>query len=147
MIRLPSRLGAALAIAFGLAAGGGALAQVSTTASSTPYHYTSAASTNSTLVSTGAHTLYALTITGLNTTAAYVRLYDSAAAPTCSSATGAVHSYLVIGSATTQGGLVVPIGAAGEAYLNGLGFCITGGPTDTDNTAAVAGVLVNASYK
>jgi hypothetical protein len=99
------------------------------------------------LVSTGAHTLYTLNLTGLNTTAAYVRVYDTATAPTCSSATGAVHSFLVLGSATAQGGLNYPLPAQGEAYANGLAFCITGGAADTDNTSAVAGVIVNGTYK
>ena len=112
-----------------------------------PYHYISTASTNSTLISTGAHTLYDLQITGLNTVAAYVRIYDTAGAPTCSSATGASHTYLVIGSATAQGGMVVPIPSQGEAYVNGLAFCITGGSADTDNTNAPVGVIVNAAFK
>ena len=118
-----------------------------TTGGATPYHSISTAGTNSTLISTGAHTLYSLTITGLNSTAAYVRIYDTTAAPTCSSATGAMHTYPVIGSATAQGGMIVPLPSQGEAYINGLGFCITGGSADTDNSAAVAGVIVNASFK
>ena len=118
-----------------------------TTGGATPYHLISAAGTNSTLISTGAHTLYSLTVTGLNSTAAYVRVYDTATNPTCSSATGAMHTYPVIGSATAQGGMIVPLPAQGEAYINGLGFCITGGSADTDNSAAVAGVIVNASFK
>jgi hypothetical protein len=118
-----------------------------TTGGATPYHATTAASANSTLISTGAHTLYTLSLTGLNTTAGWLRLYDTAGAPTCSSATGAVHSYLVIGSATQQGGQVVPLPAHGEAFSNGLAYCFTGGSADTDNTSGPAGVMINLSYK
>lgn len=117
------------------------------TGGATPFHATSTASTNCALVSTGPHTLYSLVLTGLNTTAGYVRLYDTAGVPTPSSATGAVHSLLVIGSATAQGGLVVPIPDVGEAYLLGLAYCITGGSADTDASNGPVGILVNGMYK
>jgi len=118
-----------------------------TTGGATPYHLITANTTNSTLISTGAHTLYDLELTGLNTSAGYLRLYDSASAPTCSSATGAVKTLLVIGSATQQGGIIVPLPPQGVAFVNGLAYCFTGGPTDTDNTAGPAGALINLDYK
>ena len=117
-----------------------------TTGGATPYHVASAATTNSTLISTGAHTLYSLVLINTTATIYYLRVYDQAAAPTCSSATGAVHSYPIPAN-TTGSGMVIPFGTVGEAYASGFGFCITGGGSDTDNTAAAAGVYVNASYK
>lgn len=121
--------------------------QAITTGGATPYHLITAASTNSTLISTGAHTLLSLQLSGLNATAGWLRAYDLAAAPTCSSSTGAVHSWPVIGSATQQGGLIIALPAQGEAYLLGLAFCFTGGSADTDNTSGPSGVSINASYK
>jgi hypothetical protein len=118
-----------------------------TSGGATPYHFISTASTNSTLVSTGAHTLYAFSATGLNTTVGYVRVYDTASAPTCSSATGASYTFGVIGSATVLGGQNFPIPAQGILITNGLAFCVTGGSADTDNTPAPAGVIINAAYK
>lgn len=113
----------------------------------TPYHYISVASTNSTLVSTGAHTLYTLIVHGLNTTAGYVRLYDSGAAPTCSSATGAVMTLAVVATSGNEGGEPLPIPPQGIAFSNGLAFCITGGAADTDNTSAPTGIIIAAAYK
>jgi hypothetical protein len=117
-----------------------------TTGGATPYHYISTATTNATLVSTGAHTLYAFSATGLNTTAGYVRVADSASTPNCATATF-IYSFGVIGSATVLGGQNFPIPAQGIAITNGLAFCITLNPADTDNTAGPAGIIVNAAYK
>jgi hypothetical protein len=35
----------------------------------------------------------------------------------------------------------------GKAFTTGIGFCITGGASSTDNTNAAAGVYVSALYK
>lgn len=126
---------------------GGVSVTAVTTGGATPYHFITTASTNATLISTGAHTLYSLTVTGLNSTAGYVRIYDLAGAPTCSSSTGAVHTYPVIGSATQQGGMIIPLPSQGELYANGIGFCATGGSADNDNTSGPSGIVINASYK
>lgn len=126
---------------------GGVSVTAVTTGGATPYHFITTASTNATLISTGAHTLYSLTVTGLNATAGYVRIYDLAGAPTCSSSTGAVHTYPVIGSATQQGGMIIPLPSQGELYANGIGFCATGGSADNDNTSGPSGIVINASYK
>jgi hypothetical protein len=118
----------------------------STTGGATPYHLASAATTNSTLISTGAHSLYNLSVINTTATLYYLRVYDQAAAPTCSSATGAVHSYPIPAS-TTGAGFTFNLGAPGEAYALGIGFCITGGGADTDVTSAATGVYLNLSYK
>lgn len=116
-----------------------------TTGGATPYHYLSTASTNSTLVSTGAHSLYEVTLINTTATLYYLRLYDATSAPTCSSGTGVVHTYPIPASASGAGVAVsVPFGVA---FTNGLSFCLTGGIADTDNTNAATGVAVNLSYK
>jgi hypothetical protein len=119
-----------------------------TTGGCTPYNLSggSAASTNATSIKGSAGTLCHLTVISTSATLAYLRLYDSASAPTCSSATGAKHSYPVPAS-NTGAGVAIPLGPFGEAYANGIGFCLTGGGADTDNTSAPIGVFVNASFK
>ncbi len=117
-----------------------------TTGGSTKYGYQSAASTNSTLVSAGAHTLHQLTLINTTATIYYLRLYDAALAPTCSSGTNFAYT-IPIPASTSGAGVSVPLGPFGQAFTNGLAFCLTGGPTGTDNTAAATGVFLIASYK
>lgn len=119
-----------------------------TTGGCTPYHLSggTAASNNSTNIKSSAGTLCSLTAINTTATVYYLRMYNSAAAPTCSSATGAVHTYPIPASATGAG-LTIPLGAFGEAYGTGIGFCVTGGGADTDNTSAATGVYIEASYK
>lgn len=117
------------------------------TGGATPYYLSggSAASTNSTNIKASAGTLYTLTVVSTSATLAYLRMYDSASAPTCSSATGAVHSYPIPAS-TTGAGLTITF-PVGELYASGIGYCLTGGGTSTDNTNATTGIYINASYK
>lgn len=84
----------------------------------------------------------------VNTTAtlAYVRLYNLSSAPTCSSATGFVESIPVAASATGAG-ISFNYAPTGQAFATGIGWCITGGGSSTDNTNAVAGVYVKLGYK
>ncbi len=73
------------------------------TGACTPIHYLSAVSTNSTNVKASAGTLCSVTIINNTATAASFRLYDTASAPTCSSATGAVANYGVQANTTSPG--------------------------------------------
>ena len=111
----------------------------------TPYHYLSAASNNATLVSSGAHTVYALALINTTATVYYFRLYDSGSAPSCSSATGVVDNLPVPANANGAG-VVIPL-EVGASLANGLAFCLTGGGGDNDNSDAAAGVYVNLWYK
>lgn len=117
-----------------------------TTGGCTPYGYQSAASNNATSVATGARTLCGLTAINTTGTLQYLRLYNVSGAPTCSSATGFLYTVPVPAS-TTGAGAALPLGPFGQAFSAGLSFCITGGPTSTDNTNATTGIFVVASYK
>lgn len=114
----------------------------------TPYHLAggTAASTNSTSIKGSAGTLCHLVAISTSATVVYLRVYNSASAPTCSSATGATHTYPVPASATGAG-VVVALGPFGEAFTTGIGFCVTGGGSDTDNTNAVTGIYIEGSFK
>jgi hypothetical protein len=110
----------------------------------TPKYLTSAASTNSTSVKATAGTLY--TVSAVNTTGTlyYLRLYNSTAAPTCSSATDFVET-IPVPASTTGAGYVRDI-SVGEAFSQGIGFCLTGGGSSTDNTNAATGVYLTLLY-
>lgn len=115
------------------------------------YHLSggTAASTNSASIKGSAGNLLAMVALNTTTTVYYLKLYDSSSAPTCSSASGIAHVYPIPPAAAAGGvgGFVVPIPVAGEGYSSGIGFCVTGGGSDTDNTNAATGVFIEASYK
>ena len=85
-------------------------------------------------------------IRAVNTTAtlAYLRLYNLTTDPTCSSATGFIESIPIPASATGAG--FIDPGPLGVAYTTGIGYCVTGGSGNTDNSAPVAGVFVSIFY-
>ena len=85
--------------------------------------------------------LWDVTIIQTTTTLGDFRLYDSASAPTCSSATGVVGNYPVQSNATSPG-LHLPF-PAGKKFVNGIAFCLTGAVADNDNTNFVTGVQLN----
>jgi hypothetical protein len=123
-----------------------ALVATATTTNATATCYLAAtASTNSTSCKGAAGNVYGLRATNTTSTPYYLRLYNSASAPTCSSATGFVESVLI--PANTLGSGVVESRPVGSAFSTGIGFCITGGASSTDNTNAADGVLVAVRYK
>lgn len=109
----------------------------------TPSGVTSAATTNSTNLKASAGRLMGMYLTNTTTTTYYIRFYNLAAAPTCSSATGYVFSMAVppAGAAGQAGGFSMPFGPTGLAFGTGIGYCITGGGTSTDNTSAATGIF------
>lgn len=121
-----------------------ASAQIGTGIGAQPVVYLSAATTNSTLVSAGWHTITSLTV--INTTASiyYLKLYDKATTPTCGTDTP-VQVYPIPAS-TAGNGISVPLGI-GLGFPTGMGFCLTGGIANNDTTAAVTGLVINIGYK
>lgn len=90
----------------------------------------------------------AMYIRAINTTAtlAYLRLYNLASAPTCSSATGFVES-IPIPASTSGAGFSESMAPFGQAFATGIGFCVTGGGSSTDNTNAGAAIYLKILYK
>lgn len=113
----------------------------------TPCYITSAASTNATNCRATPGRLMSGRIINTTSTIYYLRLYNLAAAPTCSSATGFVETIVVGHSSGAGGGTVFFNGPSGDAYSAGIGFCLTGGGSSTDNTNAATGVYVKLSHK
>lgn len=113
-----------------------------------PFHLVAAATTNSTLISTGNHVVSAVELGGIGTSPAYVKFYDKATAPNCN--TDPVIKTLIIPVASTAangaGSNVAP--PIGFQVQNGLGICVTGGIADNDNTAvSAASWIVNIDFR
>lgn len=121
------------------------VATATTTNASVPCYITSGASTNATNCKNGSGNIYGFDLLNTTATTYYLRLYNLAAAPTCSSATGFIRTIPIFGS-TSGGGISRDI-AVGEGYSTGISFCLTGGGSSTDNTNAATGVYVTIQYK
>lgn len=102
----------------------------------------STASTNATNCKASAGNWYGYDLINTTTTIYYLRLYNLATAPSCSSATGFIRTIPIppAGSAGQAAGAIrltdIPV-----QYSAGLGFCLTAGSTSTDNSNAAAGIF------
>lgn len=121
-----------------------ASAQVGTGIGAQPVYYLSAASTNSTLVSAGWHTVTSLTVINTTATIYYLKLYDKATAPTCGTDTP-VQNYPIPAS-TAGNGVTLPLGP-GLGFITGIGFCLVGGVAANDTSVAATGIVINMGYK
>jgi hypothetical protein len=110
-------------------------------AQSAPKHYLSAASTNSTLVLGRPSVLKMITAVNTTATLYYLKFYDKATAPTCN--TDVPKLTLPLPASATGGTPMVPDIGDGLIFTLGVGFCLTGGIADADNTAAATGVAIN----
>lgn len=108
------------------------------------YHVTTA-STNAINCKASAANFYGVRAVNASGTIAYLRLYNLAVAPTCSSATGFIESVPI--PAAAGGFPTVALEIIPTQYGTGIGFCVTGGGTSTDNTNAVAGTYIKIKYK
>ena len=104
------------------------------------------ASTNATSVKASAGVLHGGQAINTTGTIYYLRFYNLATAPTPSSATGFVLTVPVPAN-TTGAGVLLNFGPFGGAFSTGIAFCVTGGPTSTDNSNAASGVFVNLAYQ
>jgi hypothetical protein len=114
----------------------------------TPFTILTAASNNSTVLKASPGTLYSPTWVQTTTTPMDIRFYDTASAPTCSSATGMKLNYPAQSNAISPGGTPV-FPSAGITFVNGIGVCITGitGPlSNNDNTSAVVGLSLTGAF-
>lgn len=106
----------------------------------------SAASNNSTSIKASAGTLYSVTWLQTTTTLMSIRFYDTASAPTCSSATGMKLNFVAQSNAVAPGA-TISLGPAGIEFTGGIGACITGANANNDNTNAVTGLNLIYAYK
>jgi hypothetical protein len=109
-------------------------------------HYVAAtASTNAANVKASAGTVYHIAASNLTSTVYYLRMYNLATSPTCSSSTGFIET-IPIPASTAVGGRERET-VIGQAFTTGVAYCITGGPNNNDNTNAAVGVYVTIIYK
>ncbi len=105
-----------------------------------------AASTNATSVKASAGTLFEISVYNTGSTIAWLKLYNSASAPTCGSGTP-VGRYMIPGAASGGSGSNVSI-PLGKSFGTGIGFCVTTGIADADTGAVAATTYtVNLTYK
>jgi hypothetical protein len=114
---------------------------LSAVAQSAPKKYLSAATTNATLVKAGPSRV--TTIVAVNTGAAvyFLKLYNKATAPVCG--TDVPVMTIPVPFVSGNAAAVSIANANGIMFPLGVGFCLTGGIADNDNTAAATGVAVN----
>lgn len=105
----------------------------------TPYILNSAATTNGALILTGTSGLQAFYATNTGATAAFVKLYNKATAPTVGTDVPAMILYVPAAVSGVPGVCTLPIGFSGFRFALGLGIAITGAVGDSDTTAVAAG--------
>ena len=107
----------------------------------TPYVLVSAATTNATSVVASPCRVFGLTLTNVNASPRYVKLYDKASAPTVGTDTPK-HVYMLPGG----GGIEIER-RSGIDFELGLAFATTTGAAHSDTGAVAANeVLVNIDY-
>ncbi len=108
-----------------------------------PCYLQSAASTNSTSCKGSAGTFFGVRGINTTTTTYYLRMYNSSGAPTCSSSTNFVESIPIPpGPAASTASGIMGVTSLGIPYSTGIGYCLTGGGSSTDNTNAAPGVYL-----
>lgn len=107
----------------------------STTGGYTPFKLISAASTNATNIKASAGTIGYITASSINAAARYLKIYNTAGAPTVGTDVP-VHTFIIPGN-TAGTGTNIPLPGPGISMSTGISIAITTGITDAD-TGAVA---------
>lgn len=107
----------------------------------TNFNFTSAVGTNARSIVTSGRWLQEVTITNPTTTAAYLKVYDKATAPTVG--TDVPRFVISVPALST---VVTDWGANGKVTSNGIAVALTGGMPLMDVASAVAGIVVDGTY-
>lgn len=116
-----------------------------TPAAGTAYSLTTAATTNGALIITGAKKLTELTVSNPTATAAYLKLYNKATAPTVGTDVP-VMTIAVPATAAGVGEKSFNFGSLGKQFPLGIGIAVTAAAVATDTGVTVAGIQVHATY-
>lgn len=111
----------------------------------TTYNLVTTASTNAAIVKASAGMLYEITISNPTATAAYVKLYNKASAPTVGTDIP-VLTISVPATSTTTMPVAIPFGQVGKRFATGIAISCTAAAAATDTANAVAGIQINATY-
>jgi len=110
----------------------------------TIYSLESAATTNATNVKASAGKVHWMYVTNTNAAVRYMKVYDSASAPTAGSGTPVLR--LAIPAAATGAGFVFA-SASGLSFASGIGFTLVTGAGDSASTGVGADeIQVNIGY-
>lgn len=103
------------------------------------------ATTNATLVKSGAGQIYGIEVFNNSASIAYLKVYDTAWTPVAGAGTPAMRR-MVPGNSSGAGCIInIP---NGSSYNRGIGYTFTAGIADTDTTAVAASAfIVNILYK
>lgn len=107
----------------------------------TAYTLTTAATTNAAVVKASAGSVFEVTIANVTATAAYVKLYNKATAPTVGTDVPVLTIPAPAGA--TQ---VLNLGALGKRFAAGVAIAVTAAAAATDTGVTVAGIQVGATY-
>ena len=107
----------------------------------TPYFVNSAASTNGALILTGTSNVSSFYATNEGATAAYIKLYNKATAPTVGTDVPEMTIPVPAAVIGVPGVATIPIGFHGFRFALGLGIAITRNAVHTDTTAIGAGAV------
>ena len=105
----------------------------------TPYFLNSAATTNGALILTGTSNVSSFYATNEGATAAYIKLYNKATAPTVGTDVPEMTIPVPAAVSGVPGVAAIPIGFHGFRFALGLGIAITRNAVYTDTTAVGAG--------
>lgn len=111
------------------------------TATASSYSLTTTASTNAASVKASAGSLYEIAISNPTATAAYVKLYNKASAPTV----GTDVPVCTI-PAPANSFVAYPFTFLGKRFTTGIAIAVTAAITDADTAVAVAGVHIHGTY-
>jgi hypothetical protein len=119
---------------------------VAGTATTTPvtgtaYGLTTAATTNAASIKTSAGNVTEISISNLTAATIYVKLYNSATAPTAGA--GTPRTVIPVAAGAT---INIDYGPLGKRFETGIGITVTANAVITDATAVGAGALINATY-
>jgi hypothetical protein len=126
---------------------GGTGILATTTGGATPTFAIAPATPAGVNLKASAGTVYSVELWNIQTTPAYLKLYDSASAPTCGAGTPVKVLPIPVSSTAANGaGSNVTI-SVGAKFANGIGYCVTGALPNADTTALTANnVLVNIDW-
>lgn len=111
----------------------------------TTYNVVTTASTNAAFMKASAGNLYEITVSNPTATAAYVKLYNKASAPTVGTDVP-VMTIAIPATAAGVGEKSFHFGAVGKRFATGIAIAVTAAAAATDTANAVAGVQINATY-
>jgi hypothetical protein len=105
-----------------------------------------AANTTAIVITTKPGTVYSIDGFNNGTTLAYIKLYNAASA-TCGSGTPIARYMIPFGTSSAGGGFGIS-NINGDAYVNGITMCVTGGIADNDTTNPTnSEYIVNVHWK